>query len=257
MRYVVFILGMMSFWASAAAAQQNIVPENNVQENLALQIPAPASPAQENPAYARLLATPYFSLTPLAGASAPAAALSAATAAPPTSAASASPASPAADPPQGVQGVYVNYNWQAYAGYTFFRFYEVPGTQLDTNGFNLSMQYYFTNWFGLDGEFAATDTRQSHTNGWFLFGGGGPRFRWSGPRGLELWGHVLVGYSHFTPQTPFGSQDAFAYEAGGGGDINIRRSRWALRLGADMVASHYFGTYQYSPKAFAGVVYKF
>jgi hypothetical protein len=24
-----------------------------------------------------------------------------------------------------------------------------------------------------------------------------------------------------------------------------------------MVASHYFNTYQYSPKAFAGIVYKF
>jgi hypothetical protein len=233
MRHVVFILGMMLPWASAAIGQENVAQENS---------------AQENPAYARLFATPYFSLAPLAGATAPAV---------PLSSAPATPASPAADPPQVVYGVRPIFTWQAYFGYTFFRFYEVPGKQLDTNGFNLSMQYYFTNWFGLDGEFAATKTRQNVTNGWFLFGGGGPRFRWSGPRGLELWGHVLVGYSHFTPQTPFGSQDAFAYEAGGGGDINFRHSRWALRLGADMVASHYFGTYQYGPKAFAGVVYKF
>ena len=54
---------------------------------------------------------------------------------------------------------------------------------------------------------------------WFLFGGGGPRFRWSGPRGLELWGHALFGRTHFTPQTAFGPQEAFAYEAGGGVDI--------------------------------------
>jgi hypothetical protein len=236
MRHVVFILGMMLFWASAAITQENQGKENILQEY----------PAQENPAYARLLATPYFTLAPLADATAPAMPLATAT-----------PASPAAKPPQGVYRVREIYRWQAYFGYTFFRFYEVPGRQLDTNGFNLSMQYYFFNWFGLDGEFAATDTRQSHTNGWFLFGGGGPRFRWSGPRGLELWGHVLVGYSNFTPQTPFGGQQAFAYTAGGGGDINILQSRWALRLGADMVASRYFGTYQYSPKAFAGIVYKF
>ena len=72
-----------------------------------------------------------------------------------------------------------------------------------------------------------------------------------------MWGHFLAGYSHYTPQTPFGTQGAFAYEVGGGGDITVRRTRWALRLGADMVGSHYFSTWQYSPKAFAGVVYKF
>lgn len=153
--------------------------------------------------------------------------------------------------------MFVNYNWQAYVGYSFIRFYEVPGLQQSTNGFNYSMVYYLKNWFGVDGEFAATRTSQSGINGWLLFGGGGPRFRWSGPRGIELWGHVLFGYSHLTPQTPFGTQGAFAYEAGGGGDLNILRSRWALRVGADMFGSHYFGTYQYSPKAFAGIVYKF
>ncbi len=36
------------------------------------------------------------------------------------------PASPAPEP-QGIQGVFENYSWQAYAGYTFLRFYEVPG----------------------------------------------------------------------------------------------------------------------------------
>lgn len=226
--------------------------------------------AQEHPANARLLTTSYFTLAspteemaspaPLAlapGILAPAPAASIANASVPL--ASSEGAVPGAAPadPQGVQSVFVNYNWQAYFGYTFFRFYEVPGRQVNTNGFNYSMVYYLKNWVGLDGEFAATKTSQSGINGWFLFGGGGPRFRWSGPRGIELWGHVLFGYSHFTPQTPFGKQGAFAFEAGGGGDVNIFRTRWALRVGADMVGSHYFGTYQYSPKAFAGVVYKF
>ncbi|HYL46224.1 MAG TPA: hypothetical protein VEU52_04300, partial [Candidatus Limnocylindrales bacterium] len=88
-------------------------------------------------------------------------------------------------------------------------------------------------------------------------GGGGPRFRWSLPRGLELWGHGLVGYSHFAPQTPFGGQNAFAFEVGAGVDINVRHQKWALRFAGDMIGSHYFGTEQYSPKASAGVVYKF
>jgi hypothetical protein len=253
MRNVIFILGMVVMFASAAVVQESAAQE---------------SPAAENPAYARLLATPYFTLAPGSGAAplglapstltSPTAPAASATIAPApfAMASNASPASPAADP-QGVQGVFVTYNWQAYFGYTFTRFYEVPGRQVDTNGFNYSMVYYIWDWFGLDGEFAATHDTQFSFNGWLLFGGGGPRFRWSGPRGLELWGHVLLGYSHLTPQTSYGSQDAFAYTAGGGADINILRSRWALRLGADMLATRYFGTYQFSPKAFGGLVFKF
>jgi hypothetical protein len=213
--------------------------------------------AQEHPAIERLLTTTYFTLAPASDAASSTMPLavgpgtlasSSGTPAPSpfAFAANAPSTAAAADPPQYVQNVHVTYNWQAYFGYTFFRFYEVPGTQRDTNGFNYSMVYYFKDWFGVDGEFAATQTSQNAFNGWFLFGGGGPRFRWSGPRGLELWGHVL-----------FGSQEAFAYEAGGGADINILRTRWALRFGADMVGSRYFRTYQYSPKVFAGIVYRF
>jgi hypothetical protein len=232
---------------------------------------ASGAAAQEHPAIERLLTTSYFALTPAGEVSSPSLPL---TVAPdtviantgfstfPASAAitfaANSPSAPAAPAdPQYVQNVHVTYNWQAYFGYTFFRFYEVPGTQQNTNGFNYSMQYYFKNWFGLDGEFAATRNSLDAFDGWFLFGGGGPRFRWSGPRGLELWGHVLFGHAHLTPQTPFGERGAFAYTAGGGADINILRTRWALRIGADMVGTHFFGTYQYSPKAFGGVVFKF
>jgi hypothetical protein len=259
MRHFVFILGMVVIFAGATSAQENPAQGISAQETA----------APENPANARLLTTPYFALAPAsssaptnAGLGFPSGSVAPGTLAPTAFAnwapsAGALPASPAAEPPQGVQGVFVNYSWQAYIGYTFERFYEAPGIEQDTNGFNYSMVYYVTSWFGLDGEFAATRTSQSGINGWLLFGGGGPRFRWSGPRGLELWGHVLFGYSHLTPQTPFGGQGAFAYTAGGGGDINVRHTRWALRLGADMVGTNYFGTYQYSPKAFAGIVYKF
>ena len=231
---------------------------------------ASGAAAQEHPAEERLLTSSYFTLaptgdaplSPLPQAIAPGT-LSSSSDVPSTSAfgvftfASNAPSATPADPAPYVQGVREIYSWQAYFGYTFFRFYEAPGTRQNTNGFNYSMVYYWKNWFGLDGEFEATHTSQGAFNGWFLFGGGGPRFRWAGPHGLELWGHALFGYSHFTPQTIFGKQNAFAYEVGGGADINVRRSRWALRMGADMVGSHYFNTYQYSPKVFAGVVYKF
>src|SRR4029077_12956105 len=251
MKHVSAILGMMFIFVSGAAAQEHPAIERLLTSTYFTLAPTSEAPSSTLP----LAVAPG---TPLSSSGAPSPRAAAAPAPGPFAlAANAPSAAAAADPPQYVQNVHVTYNWQAYFGYTFFRFYEVPGTQRDTNGFNYSMVYYFKDWVGVDGEFAVIKTSEDAFEWWVLFGGRGPRFRWSGPRGLELWGHVLFGYSHLTPQTSFGSQDAFAYEAGGGADINILRTRWALRIGADMVGSHYFRTYQYSPKAFAGVVYKF
>jgi hypothetical protein len=164
---------------------------------------------------------------------------------------------PTADPPQLVQGVFETYSWQAYIGYSYIRFYEIPSLTQNTNGFSYGMVYYFTDWFGADGEFDATHLTQDNFGGWLLMGAGGPRFRWSAPRGLEVWGHVLGGYSHFTPQTAYGDQHAFAYEAGGGLDINAHHRRLAYRIEADMIGTRYFSTYQYSPKVSMGIVFKF
>jgi len=215
-----------------------------------------AARAQSSSTQPLLLPTPTLSLSSaLTSAPAPAAPFSIApgTIAPAASASS----SNAAGDPQVVQGVFVNYSWQAYLGYTFFRFYASPGVEENQNGFNYSMAYFFKDWVAADGEFAATHGDLGNVSSWFLFGGGGPRFRWSAPRNLELWGHFLAGYSHFTPQTPFGRQEAFAYEVGGGVDINAHHHKISYRVGADMVSSKFFNTWQYSPKAFVGIVYKF
>jgi hypothetical protein len=163
---------------------------------------------------------------------------------------------PLAEPPQLVQSVYETYRWQAYIGYEYLRFYQVPAVTLNTNGFTYSMVYYLKDWVGADGEFDATHLNEFRTGGWLLLGMGGARFRWSAPRGLELWAHVLGGYSHFTPQTAFGNEHAPAYEAGGGIDIRFR-PRFSYRVEADMVGTHYFSTYQYSPKVTMGLVIKF
>jgi hypothetical protein len=162
-----------------------------------------------------------------------------------------------ADPPQYVQSVYENYRWQAYVGYEYLRFYEVPAITLNSNGFVYSLVYYLKDWIALDGELNATHLNELHTGGWLLMGAGGVRFRWSGPRGVELWGHALGGYSHLTPQTAYGNEHAPAFEAGGGMDINPNRRRIAYRVEADMVGTRYFGTYQYSPKVSVGIVIKF
>jgi hypothetical protein len=161
-----------------------------------------------------------------------------------------------APPPQDVTSVFQTYAWQLYVGYTFFRFYELPSITQNTNGFDINMVYYFKNWVGAEGDLSASHSRQFDESSWFVFGGGGPRFRWSARRGLEVWAHALVGESHFTPQTAFGSQHAIAYTFGGGVDFPFK-PRWSLRAGADAVGSQYFSTHQWSPKASVGVVFKF
>src|ERR1039458_2464563 len=61
-----------------------------------------------------------------------------------------------ADPPQGVYGVFQDFNFQAYAGYTCFRFYEVPNLTDNMNGVNFSAVYYPRGgWLGPDGELIA------------------------------------------------------------------------------------------------------
>lgn len=163
---------------------------------------------------------------------------------------------PPAPKPQDVTSVFENYSWQAYAGYTYMRFFELPSITKNTNGYNFGLVYYITNHWGVDGEFQGSYLHQGGTDGWFLFAGGGPRFRWALPRNIEVWAHGLGGWSHFTPQTAAGTQQAAAFELGGGLDLAFK-PRWSLRVSADCVGSRYFGTYQFSPKGSAGIVFKF
>jgi hypothetical protein len=168
------------------------------------------------------------------------------------------PSSRSTDQEPQVQGVFKTYNWQATAGYTFFRFYEVPGVAVNMNGLNLGMAYYpGGHWIGADGEFIGAWGSAFGENAKYVQAMGGPRFRWSLPRGLEVWGHGLVGGAHEQPQTIFGSRGAFAYEVGGGLDFNIHGSRFAYRTSANLVGTRFFSTYQYSPNVSAGIVFKF
>jgi hypothetical protein len=164
---------------------------------------------------------------------------------------------PAAKPQRNVVGVYQEFPFQAYVGYTFMRFYEAPHMIKSLNGFDTSLSYYFKSWIGADGEFFGAFGSQAGSSARLAFGAGGLRARWSAPRGLEVWAHGLAGRTHFVPQTAFGPQGAFAYEVGLGVDATGHRQRLAYRLQVDMVGSKFFDTYQLSPKASIGVVYKF
>jgi hypothetical protein len=234
MRHMVFLSGVILIFASGAAAQLN--PANPLfagSSAPALAAPAPAAHV-------------LFAFAPSAGT---------AMATPgPSAFASSAPA----EPPQGVYGVFQDFNWQAYAGYTFLRFYEVPNITQNLNGFNFSVTYYpGGRWFAADGELVAAFGSQAGVSSNFVLGMGGARLRWSAPRAVEVWVHGLAGGSHLTPQAPFGGQSAFAYEGGGGVDVNAHHHRMAYRLQGDLVGTRYFGTYQYSPKISAGIVYKF
>ncbi|HUJ32559.1 MAG TPA: hypothetical protein VLY23_14855 [Candidatus Acidoferrum sp.] len=238
---VVFLL--FSFNLQAQENSQNSPLFSSSFGNAANQLEPPTTFSVDTP----FAATPSLHLLPssqpAAGASGPAAS---------------APASPA--PRQLVYGVMPKYDFQAYLGYTFIRFYEVPGVNVNLHGFNYSIVFYpeyFKGWIGADGEFVAAFGTQNNESARFLLGMGGARFRWSLPRGLEFWAHGLVGGSHYVPQTSYGGQGALGYEVGGGVDINSHNSRFAYRISADAVGTEYFSTYQFSPKVAVGIVYKF
>lgn len=153
--------------------------------------------------------------------------------------------------------IYQHYSWQFAIGYTFFRFYEVPGVTKNLNGFTYSMGYYFKDWVGVEGELTGGLGSLAGQTAEFVFGGGGPQVRWSLPRRVEVFAHGLAGHAHFTPRTPFGGEDTFAYELGGGIDITAHHRRLAYRLGVDMLGTQFFHTSQFSPKLTTGIVLKF
>jgi hypothetical protein len=159
--------------------------------------------------------------------------------------------------PQGVQGVFPITYWQAYVGYSYLRFYELPQTTVNTNGFAVSMAYYFKDWLAAEGELDGGIGSVTNQTGKFVFAGPGLRARWSGPRAVELWIHGVAGGAHFVPRTNFGSEGAFGYEIGAGADLASNHKRFAYRVEADIVGTTFFGTYQINPKASAGLVYKF
>lgn len=221
MRYGLFLFGLIVLLASGASAQAGSGP------SLLLGLPMPAfAPAAVSPASATaLLAAP-------------------------------APAAGDAAEPQGVYGVFQTYNWQFYAGYTFVRFYELPGTTRNLNGFDFSVQYCFKGKWAADGEFSTGFASQSGASDRFVAGLGGARYRLTASRSGELWIHGLAGAAHFLPQTPFGGESALAYAVGGGVDVTPRHRRLGYRLQVDMLGTRFFGTHQYNPEVSAGIVYK-
>ncbi|MGH9572027.1 MAG: hypothetical protein ACRD40_00640 [Candidatus Acidiferrales bacterium] len=169
-----------------------------------------------------------------------------------------SSARPAPAPaPQEIEGVFPSYFWQASVGFTYTRFYEVPGTVLSTSGFNGSMAYYVKPRVAAEGVIDAGVGKQVGQSAQSVFTGGGLRVSASQSDTLTFWIHGDAGEAHFSPKTSFGGENAFGYQAGAGVDVSPRHHKLAYRLGVDIMGTSFFGTYQFSPKVSAGIVYKF
>lgn len=170
------------------------------------------------------------------------------------------PAFPSPEPaamPQEVQGTFGDYSTQVFVGYTYFRFFELPSTEQNLDGVDVSMAYYLKPWAAADLEvFDAAGTGSGETAN-FVFFGGGPRVRWQTTKGVEFWVHALGGVAHYSPTTIYGYPTAGAFEAGGGVDFGRPHRRWAYRVQGDVIGTFLFGVHQYSPRVAAGIVLKF
>ena len=194
----------------------------------------------------------------VAAASAPSANLSSLPNAAPNSLfASPEPVAEPAAMPQAVQGVFEKYGSDISVGYTFMRFYEVPGDTLNGNGFNISGTYWYRDWWGPDGEFFATYSRQPGVNSWVAIGAGGIRVRKVMDRGLDVWAHGLIGGAYLAPKSPYGGEGGAAAVLGVGADLNAHHRHVAYRVAIDAVGTRFFSVYQLSPKVSVGVVFKF
>jgi hypothetical protein len=137
-------------------------------------------------------------------------------------------------------------------GYTFISLNEVPNTTLNSNGLDATAVYY-KDWYGVEGDFTGAFASQAGKSSQLYFGGGGLRLRLPNTYSFEPWVHGVLGYTHLSPQSSFGSDQAFGYKVGGGVDINPHRSRIGYRVSADLFGSHFFRTYQLSPEVSVGI----
>ena len=168
------------------------------------------------------------------------------------------PASPPSSPPgDSTVRVYRNYRFQYYAGFTFITADNLPNSIRPRDGFENSLTGYVVPKLGLEGALFTTFGWQYGERSRLVFGAGGPRYRWLTRNGFQGWGHALIGGTHYTPQTANGPQLAAAYEAGAGIDLLRPHAHIGFRLSGDIVATHFFSSWEYNPKLSAGVVIAF
>jgi hypothetical protein len=161
----------------------------------------------------------------------------------------------AVPPPPPVE-YYPSYAFQAYIGFDFIRFYQIPGVRINLPGAYGSMAYFLTRSLGVEGVLAGGFGTQFGERAKMSFTGGGARFRYPVGYRLEPFVHADFGFAHYVPQTADGKQGAMGIVAGGG--VDYRFKRWiSVRGEGDVLYSRFFGANQYSPLITGGVVFNY
>lgn len=123
-------------------------------------------------------------------------------------------------------------------GYTY-RSWGLPGERINMNGWNATVGVGLNHWLTVAGDFDGTYSNQgTNGSGWvesFLFG---PRIYPVGHGKVAPFAHAMFGGSHASINFPasggspaFTEADtAFAFEVGGGVDVNVTHN-FAVRLG--------------------------
>src|SRR5580704_5819444 len=143
--------------------------------------------------------------------------------------------------------------YQIGVGVTFVNFHEAPGTNPNGVGFTASAVDYH-DWLGAEAQFSDVFGSNGGKASLPLFAGAGARFRWQTSRAFQPWGHIVLGFSHLSPNSPFGSNNSVAFKVGGGLDFNPHRSRIGYRVSADLFRTAFFKSYQLSPEISVGIV---
>ena len=130
-----------------------------------------------------------------------------------------------------------------------------PNLNYNLNGFVGSLSWFFLRDLGAEGQLLG-GWGGGNTNSKLAFAGGGLHARFNQSNRLQPWIHGLIGNAHVHPQTLYGGQQSFGWEAGGG--IDYRLITWvSLRVGADALGTHFFEVTQVSPVIHGGVVFSF
>lgn len=140
---------------------------------------------------------------------------------------------------------------ELFGGYSYMRVDNSPS--FNSNGFEFSGQYKFTDWLGavadFDGHYGSPFGPNAAINS-FLFG---PQV--SFPARVSPFAQVLLGGAHFSNH---GITDtSFSAAVGGGIDTKLTDGIYWRIFQADYLTTHFFGSRQDDARISTGIVFRF
>lgn len=136
---------------------------------------------------------------------------------------------------------------EVFGGYSYLHFDNSPS--FNTNGWELSGNYKFTDWLGgladFDGHYGSSSS--VHT---FLFG---PQVSW--PARVSPFAHLLIGGAHFG--SGGFSESSFSLALGGGIDTEVAPHFYWRIIQGDYLQTNFFGTRQDNARISTGIVIHF